>query len=103
MSGPTKTQGEHTFAEDILISGEEIRGYSAAADLDRAEPVEVVGDYQVDSAPAGGGAFVGIVAYNVADGQEVAILGDDCEVRLEAAEAVTPETHLPRTDWGPLR
>lgn len=87
MAGPTQDQGEHQFAQDILISGEELRGYTAAEDLTRGEPVMITGDYEVSSA-TDGGPFVGIVLYTVAEGEEVAIAGDDCEVRLEVSEAV---------------
>ena len=86
MSGPTETQGEHEFAIDILISGDEIRGYTSDEPLERAEPLEIVDDYAVG--PSGGDAFVGLAAYTVAAGEEVAVLGDDCEVRLEAGEAI---------------
>lgn len=92
----TKDQGEHTFNSDLLISGEEIRGYTAGEDLSRGEPVAVTGDYEVTSASAGG-AFIGIVLYDVSEGEEVALAGDDCEVRVElsaaltAGDAITPD------------
>jgi len=85
MSGPEKEFGEHTFADDILLSGDEIRGYTAGEELTRAEPVEITGDYEVGPATD---AFAGVALYNVASGEEVALAGDDCEVRLEVSEAV---------------
>lgn len=85
MSGPTTTQGEHEFADDILISGEELRGYTADEALTRGEPVEIVDNYAVGPSAD---AFVGVVLYSVGEGEEVAIAGDDCEVRLEASGAV---------------
>ncbi len=98
----TKDQGEHTFADDILISGEEIRGYSAGEDLTRGEPVAVTGDYEVTSA-TDGGPFIGIVAYSVTQGEEVPILGDDCEVRLEASEAISAGDALVPDGVGSFR
>ena len=86
MSGPTKTQGEHTFADDIVISGDEFRGYTASEELTRAEPVEISGDYEVSAST--GDAFAGLATYSVAAGETVNIAGDDCEVRLELAEPV---------------
>lgn len=85
MSGPETEAGEHTFSDDILISGEELRGYTAGEELTRGEPVEITGDYEVGPAVE---AFAGLALYSVAAGEEVAIAGDDCEVRLEAAEPV---------------
>ena len=85
MSGPETEAGEHTFSDDILISGEELRGYNAGEDLTRAEPVEITGDYEVGPSVE---SFVGVALYSVAAGEELAIAGDDCEVRLEVSEAV---------------
>lgn len=79
-------QGEHTFAVEVLVSGEEIRGYSASEALTQGEPVEVDGDYTVGAST--GDAFIGVALYDVAEGEEVAIAGDDCEVRIEAGEAI---------------
>lgn len=90
----TETQGEHTFDVEVLISGEEIRGYTAGEDLTAGEPVGVSGDYEVSSSAAGEGDFLGVVAYDVASGEEAAILGDDCEVRVEVSEAVTAGEEL---------
>ena len=92
----TKDQGEHTFAEDLLISGEELRGYTASEALSRGEPVAITGNYEVSPA-TDGGPFVGIVLYDVESGEEVALAGDDCEVRIEASaaldagDAITPD------------
>jgi hypothetical protein len=82
------TQGEHTFDTEVLVSGEEIRGYSAASDLTQGEPVGISGDYEVDASTADGDDFIGVVLYDVASGEEVAIAGDDCEVRVEVSESV---------------
>jgi len=88
------TEGEHTFDEEILISGEEIRSYTAGEDLTGGEPVGISGNNQVSSSSADGGDFDGVVTYSVTSGEEVAIAGDDCEVRIEVSEAVTAGDEL---------
>jgi len=52
-------QGEHSFPIEVLVSGEELRGYSAASDLTAGEPVGISGDNEVDASSAGGGDFIG--------------------------------------------
>ncbi len=88
------TQGEHTFDVEVLISGEELRGYTAGEDLTAGEPVYLSGDREVSSSSAGKGEFLGVALYDVASGEEVAIAGDDCEVRVEVSEAVTANEEL---------
>lgn len=89
MSAP-----EHDFAEEVLISGEELRGYSAAAALDSREPVGISGEYEVNSSAAGADDFIGVALYTVASGEELAVGGDDCEVRIEVSESVSPGDEL---------
>jgi hypothetical protein len=91
---PTETQGEHTFDTEVLISGDEIRSYNAGEDLVAGEPVGLNGDYEVTGSAAGEGDFIGVVAYDVASGEEVTVLGDDCEVRVPVSEAVTANEEL---------
>ncbi|AFH22742.1 hypothetical protein OSG_eHP34_00045 [environmental Halophage eHP-34] len=88
------TQGEHTFDTEVLVSGEEIRGYSAASQLTQGEPVGISGDYEVDASASGEGDFIGVALYDVASGEEVAIAGDDCEVRVEVSETITAGEEL---------
>lgn len=88
------TQGEHTFDVEVLISGEKIRGYTAGEALSAGEPVGISGDYEVSASAAGEGDFVGVVAYDVASGEEVTILSDDCEVRIPVSEAVSAGDEL---------
>jgi hypothetical protein len=83
------SQGEHTFEDGVLISGAEIRSYSADSALSAGEPVGISGDYAVDSSSADGGDFIGVVLYDVVSGEEVAVAGDDCEVRVEASESIS--------------
>jgi hypothetical protein len=87
-------QGEHSFEVETLISGEEIRGYTAGEALTAGEPVGISGDYEVSASASGEGDFLGVAAYDVASGEEVPILGDDCEVRVEVSEAVTAGEEL---------
>lgn len=87
-------QGEHTFEVETLISGEEIRGYTAGEALTAGEPVGISGDYEVSASASGEGDFLGVAAYDVASGEEVPVLGDDCEVRVEVSEAVTAGEEL---------
>lgn len=87
-------QGEHSFDVEVLISGEELRGYSAGEDLTAGEPVGISGDYEVSASAAGEGDFLGVVTYDVASGEPVTIAGDDCEVRVEVSEAVSPGDEL---------
>jgi hypothetical protein len=82
-------QGEHSFPIEVLVSGEELRGYSAASDLTAGEPVGISGDNEVDASSAGGGDFIGVNLYDVSSGEEAALAGDDCEVRVEVSEQVT--------------
>jgi len=89
MSAP-----EHSFTDDVLVSGEELRGYNASADLTLREPVGIDGEYSVNSSAAGEGDFIGVALYDVASGEEVAIAGDDCEVRIEVSEAVSAGDEL---------
>ena len=79
-------QGEHSFAVEVLISGEELRGYTATEPIEQGQPVEIDGDYTVGV--SGGDAFAGVALYDVAEGEELALAGDDCEVRIEAGEAI---------------
>jgi len=85
---------EYDTRRTILISGEELRGYTAASDLTRGEPVGISGDYEVDSSGAGEGDFIGVVLHDVTAGEEVPIGGDDCEVRIPVSEAVTAGEEL---------
>lgn len=89
----TTNQGEHTFADGLLISGEEIRGYTASEDLTRGEPVTLSGDKQVGSASAGG-PFYAIALYDVSNGEEVALAGPGCEVKLEIAASISANDAL---------
>lgn len=85
---------EHNFAEDVLISGENIDSYSANSDLTARTGVEITGDYTVDEAAADSGNFTGVVAYDVSSGEEVAVIKRDCEVKVEVSESVSAGDEL---------
>jgi len=84
MSAP-----EHSFGQDVLISGDNVRGYSADGAISQHKAVEVNGDYQVTQIGTAGAEGHGVAAYDVAGGEEVAICGDDTEVRVEAGGTAT--------------
>lgn len=90
----TETQGEHEFPIEVLISGEKVQGFTAASALTAGEPVAISGDYEVDASSAGGDSFRGVVLYDVASGEEVALAADDCEVRIEVSESVSAGDEL---------
>lgn len=89
MSAP-----EHTFAEGVLVSGENIDSYTADSALTARTGVEIVGDYAVDEVAADASSFTGVVAYDVASGEQVAVIKRDCEVRIEVSESVSAGDEL---------
>lgn len=88
------TQGEHTFEEEVLVSGENVDSYLAASDLTLREPVGTSGGFEVDASAAGEGDFVGVAMYDVSAGEQVAVAKRDCEVRIEVSEAVSAGDEL---------
>jgi len=87
------SEPEHTFAEEVLISGEKIRSETAGEDLARHKAVELDSTgtvVQTDDAAE----FYGVVAYDRVNGQEVPVIQDDCEVRVLAGGAVDPGMEL---------
>ena len=100
----SQTQGEHTFEVEVLISGETLPGYTAGEALSAGEPVALTGDYEVTAASDGGPAF-GVVAYDVADGEEVPVIAGDGqnEVRIEVSETVTAGDELAPDGLGTFK
>lgn len=88
------SSSEHTFAEDVLISGENIDNYTANSALTARTGVKITGDYTVDEPAADDGSFTGVVAYDVASGEEVAVIKRDCEVRVSVSESVSAGDEL---------
>jgi hypothetical protein len=87
---------------EVLVSGEEIRGYSAGEALQAGDTVAITGDLEVTVATEGGPS-IGVAAYDVAAGEEVPVLGDDCEVRIEVSEAVSAGDALVPDGIGTVR
>lgn len=90
----SQTQGEHTFAEGVLVSGENINSYTAGEDLTKRTGVFISGDYTVKEPAADAGEFIGVVAYDVSSGEEVAVIERDCEVKVQISESVTAGDEL---------
>ena len=85
---------EHTFAEGVLISGENVDSYTAGEALTARTGVRQTGDYTVGETPADTAEFTGVVAYDVASGEEVAVIKRDCEVKVTVSESVTAGDEL---------
>lgn len=83
----TRSSPEHSFAESVLISGDNLRSYTASGAVAQGKAVEVSGEYQVTQLASAGAEGHGVAMYDVADGEEVAIAGDNTEVRVEAGTA----------------
>jgi len=90
----TFTQGEHTFDQEVVISGEKIQGFSAGEALTAGEPVDISGDMEVSASSAGADSFRGVAVYDVASGEQVPLAADDCEVNLEVSESVSAGDEL---------
>jgi hypothetical protein len=80
---------EHSFADDVLVSGENIDSYTAGADLTKRTPVGLSADYEVTEPSKGSPPFQGVVAYDVSKNEEVAVIKRDCEVRVKVSESVS--------------
>jgi hypothetical protein len=85
---------EHTFAEGVLISGENVDSYTAGEALTARTGVEQTGNYTVSECAADSGDFTGVVAYDVASGEEVAVIKRDCEVKVAVSESVSAGDEL---------
>lgn len=98
----TQQQGEHQFDVEVLVSGEEIRGYTASEDVIAGDTLAITGNFEV-SVASEGGPSIGVAAYDVAAGEEVPVLGDDCEVRVEVSEGVSAGDALVPDGLGTVR
>lgn len=83
----SRSNPEHDFAEQVLIYGENLRSYTSDGAISQHQAVKINGEYQVTAVDTAGEEGDGVALYDVADGQEVAIAGDDTEVRVEAGTA----------------
>lgn len=79
MSAP-----EHDFGEDVVVSGDNLRAYSADGTIEQHQAVEISGDYEVSAIDTAGDEGDGVAAFDVVDGQSVTVAGDNTEVRVEA-------------------
>lgn len=84
----SRSDPEHTFAEDVLKSGENTKTYTAGEALSAREGVALNDDYEVVEA-SNGEEGIGVNAYDVAAGQEATVIVGDgsVEVRVEASDA----------------
>lgn len=85
----SRSDPEHDFGEQVLVSGDELRSYTAAESIDQHQAVSISDDYEVSPVSAAGQAGIGVAAYDVGAGQELPVAGDDCEVRVVAGGTVS--------------
>lgn len=78
---------EHSFAEDVLVAGDSLRGFTADGAVNQRKAVDINGDYQVTQVGTAGAAVYGVALYDVASGEEVAVAVDGAEVLIEAGTA----------------
>jgi hypothetical protein len=83
------SNGEHTFAQDVLEAGDAIRSFTADGSISLRKAVDINGDNQVTQVGTAGNPVYGVALYDVEDGEEIAVAVDGCEVRVEAGGAVT--------------
>lgn len=82
MSAP-----EHDFGEDVVISGDNLRAYTADGAVSQHQAVQINGDYQVTSIGSAGVEGHGVACFDVESGQSVTVAGDGTEDRVEAGSA----------------
>ena len=101
---PTKTQGEHVFDLEILVSGEAVKSFTATEALSAGEPVVVEGDRELSAAPDGGPATA-VCGYDVSEGEETPAVfaNGDNEVMVVVSEAVDDNAELTPDGLGTLR
>jgi len=74
---------EHNFAEDVLVAGDSLRSFTADGAVNQRKAVDVNGDLQVTQVGTAGDPVYGVALYDVADGEEIDVAVDGCEVRVE--------------------
>ena len=77
---------EHNFTEDVLKSGEALDGFTADGDISARKAVTVNGDKQVTEVSSAGSAMRGVAVYDIADGEELPVAADGCEVLIEVGQ-----------------
>lgn len=83
------SSSEHSFSEDVLKAGDAVRGFTADGAITQRKAVDMNGDYQVTQVGTAGNAVYGVALYDVADGEELSIAVDGCEVDIEAGGSVS--------------
>lgn len=87
------SESEHGFGNDVLIAGEKLRSFTANEAIDQHQAVKLTGDFSVNVAGAGEAIF-GVAAYDVADGQELDVIMDDCEVNVVSGDVIAAGAEL---------
>ncbi len=80
---------EHDFQTDVLKVGDSVRSQTADGVVNQRKAVDINGEFQVTQVSSAGAATYGVALYDVADGEEVAIAIDGCEVDIEAGGSVS--------------
>lgn len=83
------SSSEHNFAEDVLISGEAISGFTADGDVTLRDAVKLNGEYQVTAVDTAGETGLGVAAYDAASGDEIAVVTEGNEARVAAGGSVS--------------
>jgi len=83
----SRSNPEHSFGEQVLISGDNLRSYNASGAIAQHQAVKLNGDYQVTAVDTAGEEGTGVGLYDVQDGEDIAIAGDDTEVRVAIGTA----------------
>jgi len=78
----SRSNPEHAFGEQVLISGDNLRSYNADGAISQHKAVQINGDYQVTQTGTAGAEGTGVALYDVKGGEDIAIAGDDTEVRV---------------------
>lgn len=81
--------GEHSFADDVLVAGDAIRSFTADGDISARKGCDINGDYQATQVGTAGNAVYGVALYDVSSGEEVDLAVDGTEVLVEAGGSVT--------------
>ena len=74
---------EHNFQTDVLKSGDAILSFVADGSISARKGVDINGDNQITQVGTAGNPVFGVALYDVADGEQVAIAVDGCEVDVE--------------------
>jgi len=80
---------EHDFQTDVLKVGDAVRSQTADGQVRQRKAVDINGEFQVTEVSSAGASTYGVALYTVADGEEVAVAIDGCEVDIEAGGTVS--------------